>query len=139
LRSQPMAAGKTYTYPLEILGNFGYSGRVSLEASVAPADPAVTTRLAATTVDLSTIDEGTASLVVTTAANASLAPRVVTVRGRDAAGKSNVLCLTLAERKTGSVTVVSELRKEKKPTKNLEIILDASGSMKILLGKQTRW
>ena len=49
LRSQLMAAGATYTYPLSIFGNFGYSGRVTLEASVTPgaraaASPAPATK-----------------------------------------------------------------------------------------------
>jgi hypothetical protein len=138
-KSQPMAAGRTYTYPLSVLGNFGYTGSVTLEASVVPADPAISVKLDKTTADLTKLDEASASLTVTTAANASLKSKVIAVRGRDTAGKGNVLCLSLPERKTGSVKVVSELRKDKPPTKNLEIILDASGSMKALLGKQTRW
>ncbi len=52
LRSQLMAPGATYTYPLSIWGNFGYSGNVTLEAIVAPADPAVTATLASTVADL---------------------------------------------------------------------------------------
>lgn len=139
LKSQPMAAGKTYTYPLSILGNFGYSGRVTLEASLAPADPGISVKLQSAVADLTKVDEATSSLVVTASANASLKSKVVAVRGRDAAGKVNTLCLNLPERTTGSVTVVSALRQDKKPTKNIEIILDASGSMKALLGKQTRW
>ena len=35
--------------------------------------------------------------------------------------------------------MVSGLQRTKKPSKNLEIILDASGSMKLPLGKKTRW
>jgi hypothetical protein len=142
LKSQPMAANKTYTYPLSVLGNFGYTGRVTLEASISPADPAVTPKLAATVADLTTVDEATTTLTVTAGAAASLKSKTISVRGRDAAGKSNVLCLALPERTTGSVSVVSLLRQDrpdKKPTKNIEIILDASGSMKALLGKKTRW
>ena len=139
LKSQSMAAARTYTYPLSILGNFGYTGRVTLEAGVTPADPAISVKLDRTAIDLTKIDEATASLTVTTAATAALTSKVISVRGRDAAGKSNILCLALPERKTGSVKVVSTLRKDKPPTKNLEIILDASGSMRTLLGKQTRW
>ena len=51
LKSQLMAPGATYTYPLSIWGNFGYSGKVTLEAIVAPADPAVTATLASTVAD----------------------------------------------------------------------------------------
>jgi hypothetical protein len=78
-------------------------------------------------------------LTVVAGAGASVKGRVVTVRGRDSAGKVNLTCLQLPERTTGGLTIASGLRKDKKPTKNLEIILDASGSMKILLGKKTRW
>ncbi len=139
LKSQPMVAGKTFTYPLSVLANFGYSGRVTLDASVVPADPAITLKLDSPVADLTKVDESSASLTVTAAPGASLTSKVVTVRGRDAAGRSNVLCLALPERKSGSLSVVSGLVQNKKPTKNIEIILDASGSMKALLGKQTRW
>ena len=54
-------------------------------------------------------------------------------------GRPSRACLFLPERTTGGLTVASGLRKDRKPTKNLEIILDASGSMKALLGKKTRW
>ena len=139
LKSQPMVAGRTYAYPLTVLANFGYSGRVTLDASVVPADPGITVKLESAVADLTKVDESRASLTVTAAAGASLKSKVIAVRGRDAAGKSNVLCLALPERTTGSVMVVSGLVQGKKPTKNIEIILDASGSMKALLGAKTRW
>jgi hypothetical protein len=139
LKSQLMTPGTTYTYPLSILGNFGYSGRVTLEASISPPDAAVTAKLASTIADLTTVDEASTTLTVAAGAGASVKGKTVTVRGRDAAGKVNLACLQLPERTTGGLTVVSGLRKDKKPTKNLEIILDASGSMKALLGKKTRW
>jgi hypothetical protein len=138
-KSRPMAAGHTYTYPLSILGNFGYTGKVTLEAGVMPADPAISVKLDRATVDLTKVDEASASLTVTTSPTASIASKVITVRGKDTAGKSNRLCLDLPERRTGGLTVLSGLRKDKKPTRNLEIILDASGSMKLPLGKTTRW
>jgi hypothetical protein len=40
---------------------------------------------------------------------------------------------------TGGLQVVTKLAREKPPTRNLEIVLDASGSMKLPLGKSTRW
>ena len=141
-KSQPMAAGRTYTYPVSVLGNFGYTGTVSLDAAVVPADPGVTLKFDKTTADLTKVDQGGTTLTVTAAATASLKSKVVSVRGRDTAGKSSLLCLALSERTTGSISVVSLLRQaaaDKKPTKNLEIILDASGSMKTLLGAKTRW
>lgn len=139
LKSQPMAAGKTYSYPLSVLGNFGYSGRVTLDASLLPVDPGVSVKLQSAVADLTNVDEATSSLVVSTAPGASLKSKVISVRGRDAVGKTNTLCLNLPERTTGSVSVVSLLRQDKTPTKNLEIILDASGSMRAMLGTRTRW
>jgi len=140
-KSVPMAANRTYTYPIDVLGNYGYTGTVTLDATVLPADAGVSTRFSTTTADLTKLDEAAVSLTVAAGPTASLRSKVIAVRGRDSAGKSNVLCLSLPERRTGSVSVVSALRTatDKKPTKNIEIILDASGSMRTLLGKQTRW
>lgn len=137
MKSQHMAPGREYRYPLQVLPNFGFTGKVALDAVVVPADGTVTAAIEPASVEVA--DIATASLRVTTAAGASAASRVIAVRGRDSAGKSNVLCLNLPERTSGSLTVESGLRVDRKPTKNLEIILDASGSMKALLGKRTRW
>ena len=139
LKSQPMASGRTYTYPLSVLGNFGYTGRITLEAGVTPPDASFAVKLDRTAIDLTKGDEASATLTVTATTNAPISSRVISVRGRDTTGKSNLLCLQLPERRTGGLTVLSGLRKDKKPTKNLEIILDASGSMKLPLGKKTRW
>jgi hypothetical protein len=139
LKTQAMAAGKTYTYPMEVLGNFGYTGRVTLEATVIPADPAVTVALDSPVADLTEVDEATASLTVTAGEGASLSSKLIAVRGLDTAGKSNVLCLNLPERRSGSVQILSGLRQDKKPPRNIEIILDASGSMKAMLGGKSRW
>ena len=70
-KSQPMAAGHTYTYPLSILGNFGYTGKVALEAGVTPADPAISVKLDRASVDLTKVDEASAALTVTTSPNES--------------------------------------------------------------------
>jgi hypothetical protein len=137
MKSQYMAAGRTYTYPLKLFSNGGYKGRVTLETIPASADPTVTYTLEPATIDLT--DFGKATLSVTTTARAPVTTRRFTVRGTDAAGKSNILCLDLTERRSGSILVLSGLQHSRKPTKNLEIILDASGSMKALLGKKTRW
>jgi hypothetical protein len=139
LKSQHMTPGQTYTYPLEVLGNFGYSGRVELEASVSPAEPGISVALQSPVADLTTVDEAALALTVTTSPSASIRSKVIAIKGRDAAGKSNVLCVTLNERTTGGLTILSGINRDKPPTKNLEIILDASGSMKAMLGKQTRW
>jgi hypothetical protein len=139
MKSLPMVHGRTYTYPLSVLGNFGYTGRVALDASVVPADPGMTVTLDRSTADLTNAAESATSLAVTATSTASLKSKIVAVRGRDTTGKSNVLCLNLPERTTGGLSVVSALRRDRPPTKNLEIILDASGSMKAALGKRTRW
>jgi hypothetical protein len=139
LKKQHMTPGQTYTYPLEVLGNFGYSGKVVLEASVVPADPGVSVAFTNAVADLSAADEATSAVTVTASASASIKSKVIAIKGRDANGTSNVLCLDLSERTTGGLSILSGLTKDKAPTKNLEIILDASGSMKALLGKKTRW
>jgi hypothetical protein len=139
LKSQYMTPGQAYAYPLEVLGNFGYSGKVTLEARVVPADPGVSVALQNGIADLSATDEAKASLTVTASPTATLKSKVIAITGRDQAGKSNVLCLNLNERTTGGLTVLSGINRDKPPTKNLEIILDASGSMKAMLGRKTRW
>ena len=138
-KSQYVQAGWSYTYPLQVLPNFGYAGKVALSAAYVPADPAVSVKLSTTAVDVAA-GAATATLVVTTTGAAPPKPGMVEIRGKDAAtGKSNVLCLALTERTSGSISVLSGLAKDRKPTKHLEIILDASGSMKAMLGKKTRW
>ena len=139
LKSQHFVAGKTYTYPLSVLAGFGYSGKVTLDASVLPIDPGIAVALQNGVADLTTVDEASATLTVSAAPTASFKSKVIAVRGKDAAGKTNILCLNLPERTGGGLTILSGFRRDKPPTKNLEIILDASGSMKALLGKQTRW
>jgi len=139
LESPFMAAGKTYAYPFSVEANFGYSGKVTLDATVLPADPAISLKLDSPVADITKVESASASLTVTAGPAASLKSNVVAVRGRDAAGKSNVVCLNLPERTSSSLMVVSGLTPDKTPTKNPEFILDASGSMKALLGKKTRW
>ena len=134
---QPMVPGRTYIYPLKLLSNQGYKGTVNLTLSPTPAEPGLTGTFEPATLRLDDISK--AALTVTAARTASPAPHVLTVRGTDASGKSNALCLQLTERTTGGIQVVSELQRDRKPTRNLEIILDVSGSMKTALGKKTRW
>lgn len=61
------------------------------------------------------------------------------VKGLDVTGKTNTLCSQLVQPTTGELVVVSTLARPTATRKNLEIILDASGSMKTRLGKKTRW
>lgn len=137
LKVQPMVPGRTYVYPLTLLSNQGYSGTVKLSIASAPPDPAFTYRFDPDTVELTEISKST--LTLTTTAESSPALHVLSVRATDAAGRSNALCLQLSERLTGGIQIVSARPRDTKPTKNLEIILDVSGSMKLPLGAKTRW
>src|SRR4029079_13816529 len=60
-KSQLMMPGRTYRYPLSILGKYGYSGKVALDASVTPADPSISVKLDRTSIDLTRSDQATAS------------------------------------------------------------------------------
>ena len=137
LKNQPMAPGRTYVYPLTLLSNQGYSGAVKLSLASTPPDPGFTYRFEPDTVDLTEISKAT--LTVTTTRESSPALHMLSVRGTDVATRSNAVCLQLSERKTGGIQVVSARAPTTKPSKNLEIILDVSGSMKLPLGKKTRW
>jgi len=137
LKTQLMMPGKTFTYPLTLLSNQGYQGTVSLKVTSTPADPTFDIQFEPASVELTEISPAT--LTVKTTSASLPGDHRLAVRGTDAVGKTNVLCLNLAERRSGSIRVVSGLQRTKKPTKNLEIILDASGSMKLPLGKKTRW
>ena len=136
LNPQPMTPGRSYTYPLTLLSNQGYKGRVKLSFAPSPADPGVTGTFQPDTIDVA--DAAFSTLTVTTKAAAKPGARALTVRGVDAAGKTSTLCLALLERKTGGVRIAAAPGSSERSSKNLEIILDASGSMKLALGKSTR-
>jgi hypothetical protein len=135
-RNRFMAAGQTFRYPVTLLSNQGYKGTVHLTAAAVPPDTAIRVALENDAVDL--VDTSSVELTVTTAGNAALTPRTIAVRGVDAGGQSNTLCLRLTERTTGGLRVATDFPHPARPTKNLEIILDLSGSMKLPLGKSTR-
>ncbi len=136
LKTQPMVPGRAYTYPLILLSNQGYRGTITLGLAVAPPDPTLTYTFVPDTVELSEISKST--LTVTTTAVSPPSDHSLTVRGTDTREQSNGLCLQLTERTTGGLQVVADFPRPKKSSKNLEIILDASGSMKLPLGKSTR-
>jgi hypothetical protein len=136
LKSQWMTPGRSYNYPLTLLSNWGYKNAVKLSLAVAPADTTMSGTFASDLVDVSEIS--TTALTMTTTPGSPRTAHTLAVRGTDAAGVTNTLCLTLDERKTGGLRVVTALPRPKKPTRNLEIILDLSGSMKLPLGKSTR-
>lgn len=131
-----MAPSQTYRYPVTVLSNQGYKGAIRLTATVVPPDPTVSATLDRDEIDL--VDSSDVRLTVTTSAGAAPSERTIAVRGTDGSGRSNVLCLRLDERKTGGLRVATELVRRPRPTRNLEIILDLSGSMKLPLGKSTR-
>ena len=136
LRTRYMEAAQTYRYPVTLLSNQGYKGAVHLTAAAVPPDAAIGVALDKDSIDL--VDSSDLQLTVTTASTAGLAPRTIAVRGADAAGQSNILCLRLGERMTGSLGVETAFPHPPHSTKNLEIILDLSGSMKLPLGSSTR-
>ncbi len=137
LKSQWMTPAKTYSYPLTLLSNQAYKGTIKLTAASTPADPTLQFQFEPDTIALSEVEKAT--LTVRTTGESPRGLHTLAVRGTDTAGKTNLLCLNLTERMTGSIGVTSGLQRTKKPTKNLEIVLDASGSMKLPLGKKTRW
>jgi hypothetical protein len=136
LNPQPMTAGRSYTYPLTLLSNQGYKGRVKLSFAPSPADAGVTGTFQPDAIDVA--DAAASTLTVTTTAAAKPGARALAVRGVDAAGKTSTLCLALVERKTGGLRIAAAPGSSERSSKNLEIILDASGSMKLALGKSTR-
>ncbi|HWW88829.1 MAG TPA: hypothetical protein VNZ26_34790, partial [Vicinamibacterales bacterium] len=136
LKSQWMMPAHRYDYPLTLLSNWGYKGAITLSLEVTPSDATVSGTFAPDHVDINEL--ATSALAVTTNAATSRTRHMLVVRGTDASGVTNTLSLTLDERKTGGLQVVTAFPRPKKPTRNLEIILDLSGSMKLPLGKSTR-
>ena len=136
LKVQPMVPGRTYTYPLTLLSNQGYKGQIKLSAAVSPADPTFAMKFAPDSVALTEVSSDTFSVATSNAS--STKPHTIAVRGTDTNGKSNAICLALTERATGGLKIDAASLVTQKRAKNLEIILDESGSMKLPLGKSTR-
>ncbi len=138
LLSRGVKAGQSYTYPLGLLSNLGYKGMVTLSPSVTPAVPGLQIRFEPPTVDVTSFQE---SQFTVTLPPGGPAPRfAIEVKGTATDGKTSSLCLQLGPPKGGELQVLSTLAPPTKTRKNLEIILDASGSMKALMaGKKTRW
>ena len=138
LVTRGVQAGQAYTYPLALLSNMGYKGTVSLSAAPTPGMPGLQARFEPATVEVTSLQEST--LTLTLPPGGAVKPFAVEVKGTAADGKTNSLCLQLAPPKAGELGVISTLAPASKTRKNLEIILDASGSMKTAMGaKQTRW
>lgn len=132
--------GRTYNYPLTLLSNQGYSGSVNLSAAPVGGVTGLNTRFEPATVSLG--GEGASALSLTLPSSLDAPTFAVEVKGSDAKGTTSSLCLQFAPPTAGELAVVSTLAPPTKTRKNLEIILDASGSMKTVLSaqdKKTRW
>jgi hypothetical protein len=136
LKHQLMVPGRSYTFPLTLLSNQGFTGTIALAATTVSADPTVAFTFASPSVELS--ETATTALTVTTTAASPPTTHILAIRGTASSGRSNTLCLPLEERRTGALRIVTDGLRAKKPTRNLEIVLDLSGSMKLPLGKSTR-
>jgi hypothetical protein len=136
LVDQPMRAGQTYVYPLSLLPNLGYKGRVSLSIASNPPVPGLRAQFEPAAVDVA--DMATSKLTVTVPPGAPESV-ALTVTGIDPAGTSTWACLFLSPARSGSLSITSTLAPPAKAGNNIEIILDGSGSMKTLMGKVSRW
>ena len=137
-RYQPLVPGKPLTYPLTLLSNQKYKGTVTLSAGASPALNGLQARFEPATVAVSDLHKGT--LTLTVPPGTPVKPTAIEVKGTDTDGKTNSLCLQLGPPRWGELAIKSELTAPAKSRKNLEIILDASGSMKTpLAGKKSRW
>ncbi|MGD0012267.1 MAG: discoidin domain-containing protein [Terriglobia bacterium] len=137
LLERPFVPGRSYDYPFSLLSNQGYKGTLTLSVKANPGLDGMQSSFAPASVALDGLAESKFSLALP--ANALFTPQALEVKGVDANGKTNSVCLQLVQPTTGELAVVSKLARPSKTSKNLEIILDASGSMKTPLGKKTRW
>jgi len=130
--------GRTYTYPLTLLSNLGYKGTVNLSATLVGGVAGIDSRFDPVSVALS--GESASALSVTLPGALPNPSFAINVKGTDAAGKNSSLCLQFGPATAGELSVVSALAPPTKTRKNLEIILDASGSMNTpLVGRKSRW
>jgi len=137
LLSRGVQPGQSYTYPLSVLPNLKYTGTVRLSAAGTPTAAGLEARIEPATVTVA--GEQTATMTVTVPAGAKPGAMALEVKGTDTDGKTTSLCLQLSPVKSGELAVVNTLAPPTKTRKNLEFILDASGSMKTLMGKKSRW
>jgi Mg-chelatase subunit ChlD len=136
LVKRSVAPGQTYSYPLSILAvEPGYKGSVRLSLSTPPDVAGLVSRIEPDTVSL-----GNDAKAVLTLTMPQRLPETLRVALRGVAADANAtLCLAASERRTGRLTVTTELDQGTAPSrKNLLIVLDLSGSMNLPLGKSTR-
>jgi hypothetical protein len=136
LANQRMATGQAFTYPLTLLPNQGYKGRVTLSLATNPPVAGVQAKFEPATVDVSATASSTLTVTIPPGAPEAMA---LTVKGSDAAGTEGWLCLFLSPPTSGTLSIESTLAPPAKAQKNLEIILDGSGSMKTAMGQKSRW
>jgi hypothetical protein len=122
---------------LLVLPNQGYKGHVALSVLATPAVAGLKARLEPAAVDVA--GQAESALRVAWPGATPVRPVALAVTGTDTNGRSTSLCVQLGPPKSGQIQVVSTLAPPAKTRKNIEIILDASGSMKTLMGKQSRW
>jgi hypothetical protein len=132
-----LVIGQDLRLPLAVLSNQGYKGRVTLSSAATPAVSGLTATFNPPVVDVA--GEAGSTLTMTVPAGTPVRPMGIAVTGVDAHGVSNTACIGLVPPREGELAVVSALPHPSKSRKNLEIILDASGSMKTMLGKKSRW
>jgi hypothetical protein len=135
-QTQKMAAGKSFTFPIKLYSNQGYQGNVKLSLSVSPSDPGLSGTLSPTSVPLET--KANSTLTVQAAPSTKVQTYSLKVTGRDTRGQENSTFLTLIvpppEQQDGTLTILPpKILSAVAPAKNLEIILDDSGSMKEVL------
>ncbi len=136
LQRRGVQPGQSYTYPLSILPNLKYKGTVKLTASSTTPAAGLDARIEPASVTVAGEQAATLTVAVPAGVKGAAA---LEVKGTDAEGKTSTLCLQMEPAKTGGLKVLSLLAPPTKTSKNLEIILDASGSMKALLGRKSRW
>jgi hypothetical protein len=135
LGARSVEPGKTYDYPLTLLSNMKYQGTVALSASAIGAS-GVQAAFEPATVAVRDEQRATMKLTVPAGVRNRFA---VEVKGTDTDGKTNSLCLQLGPPTGGELSIVSALAPPARTGRNLEIMLDASGSMKTAMGRKTRW
>ncbi len=91
LKRQEVMRGQTYTYPLVLFSNHAYKGTLGMRVSSVPPDPSLRFHFDSDTVDLTEFAKTT--LTVTTTSETLAAPHALAIRGTDASGKSNALCV----------------------------------------------
>jgi outer membrane protein OmpA-like peptidoglycan-associated protein len=95
LLAQPFQPGRSYNYPLSLLSNQGYKGTVSLSVKANPGLEGMQASFAPASVNVDGLAESKFSL--TLPANAPLTPQALEVKGVDANGKTNSVCLQLVQ------------------------------------------